>query len=284
MIKKYLSLVKFSHTLFAMPFAIIGYFLAIHKTEFNFSWQTFILMLLCMVFARNAAMAFNRWADSSIDGNNPRTTNREIPAGDIKKKQALQFVIINSLLFVLCAGLLNPLCLILSPFTLVIILGYSYTKRFTSLSHMVLGLGLSIAPIGAYLAVTGEMDILPLLFGLVVLTWVSGFDIIYALQDVDFDKTQKLHSIPAALGKKNSLLVSSLLHVGTALSIILIGVDQDYGLFYWIGTAVFISLLIYQHTVVSPNDLSRVNLAFFTTNGIASVIFALFFILGLYLG
>lgn len=284
MIKKYLSLVKFSHTLFAMPFALIGYFLAIHETEYNFSWQTFILMLFCMIFARNAAMAFNRWADSSIDGTNPRTTNREIPAGDIKKNQALQFVIVNCLLFILCTALLNPLCLILSPFTLVIILGYSYTKRFTSLSHMVLGLGLSIAPIGAYIAVTGQMDILPLLFGLVVLTWVSGFDIIYALQDVDFDKKQKLHSIPAALGKKNSLLVSSLLHIGTALSLVLIGVNQDYEMFYWIGTAIFIGLLIYQHTVVSPNDLSKVNLAFFTTNGIASVIFALFFILGLYFG
>lgn len=185
-----------------MPFAVLGFFLATLHSGQGLSWRLFALVLFCMVFARSAAMAFNRYLDRSVDERNPRTRSREIPAGVISPRAALVFVIISSLLFVLCTWFINPLCFALSPVALAVILGYSYTKRFTFLCHFVLGLGLSLAPIGAYLAVTGRFDMLPLLYSAAVLLWVSGFDIIYALQDEDFDRSLQLHSVPAALGKK----------------------------------------------------------------------------------
>ncbi|MEO1437101.1 MAG: UbiA-like polyprenyltransferase, partial [Bacteroidota bacterium] len=188
--QKYLSLIKFSHTIFALPFALIGFFIAYAETGSGFSWMIFLLVLGCMVFARSAAMAFNRYLDRDIDAQNPRTAGREIPSGQLKASNVLLFVLINSLLFVVCTFFINPLCFYLSPIALLVILGYSYTKRFTWLCHFVLGLGLALAPIGAYLAVTGEFDWLPLLYSVVVLSWVSGFDIIYALQDEGFDKSQ----------------------------------------------------------------------------------------------
>ena len=273
--KKYLSLIKFSHTIFAMPFAFIGFFLATQSHEFQ--WNTLIYVVLCMVFARSAAMAFNRYIDRDIDTNNPRTAQvREIPNGSIKANSALVFVIINCLLFIGITYLINPLCLALSPVALFVILGYSYTKRFTALCHLVLGLGLALAPIGAYLAVSGEFNIIPLLFSAAVLFWVSGFDIIYSLQDQAFDKEQKLHSIPVLIGKKNALYLSNLLHFITFSALSIAGSLGDFGLYYWIGFWVFSALLIYQHTLVKHNDLSKINLAFFTTNGIASVIFGIF--------
>ena len=278
--RKYLSLIKFSHTIFAMPFAFIGFFLA--TTSYEFEWITLVYVILCMVFARSAAMAFNRYIDRDIDKENPRTSEiREIPNGSIKPNSALIFVIISSLLFIGTTYFINDICFYLSPIALLVVLGYSYTKRFTSLCHLVLGLGLSLSPIGAYLAVTGKFDIIPVLFSLVVLFWVSGFDIIYSLQDEEFDKEQKLHSIPVLLGKKNALILSKLLHFLAIIILSQIGNYEDFGKFYWIGFCVFTSLLIYQHTLVKHNDLSKVNLAFFTTNGIASVIFGIFVILEL---
>jgi 4-hydroxybenzoate polyprenyltransferase len=275
-VTNYLSLVKFSHTIFAMPFAFIGYFLAIHQTNTSFDWKLLVFVVLCMIFARNAAMAFNRFIDREIDIKNPRTAIREIPAGIINAKSALIFVIINSALFVATTYFINELTFKLSPVALLIILGYSITKKFTALCHLILGLGLSLAPIGAYLAVTGEFALLPVLYSFVVLLWVSGFDIIYALQDLDFDKEEELKSLPVFFGKKGALQASTLLHVLSAVLIIFAGYYAHFGLFYWIGSAFFIGLLFYQHTLVKPNDLSRVNVAFFTTNGIASVIFAVF--------
>ncbi len=275
-VKNYLSLVKFSHTIFAMPFALIGYFLAIYQTESNFEWKLFGLIVLCMVFARNAAMAFNRFIDREIDIKNPRTAIREIPAGIIKAKSALLFVIINSALFIATTYFINELTFKLSPVALLIILGYSITKKFTALCHLILGLGLSLAPIGAYLAVTGHFDLIPVLYSLVVLFWVSGFDIIYALQDLDFDKEEELKSFPVFFGKKGALFASTLLHVFSALLTLVAGYLGHFGLIYWIGSAIFIGLLFYQHMLVKPNDLNKVNVAFFTTNGIASVIFAIF--------
>ena len=275
-VKNYLSLVKFSHTIFAMPFALIGYFLAIYQTESNFEWKLFGLIVLCMVFARNAAMAFNRFIDREIDIKNPRTAIREIPAGIIKAKSALLFVIINSALFIATTYFINELTFKLSPVALLIILGYSITKKFTALCHLILGLGLSLAPIGAYLAVTGHFDLIPVLYSLVVLLWVSGFDIIYALQDLDFDKEEELKSFPVFFGKKGALFASTLLHVFSALLTLVAGYLGHFGLIYWIGSAIFIGLLFYQHMLVKPNDLNKVNVAFFTTNGIASVIFAIF--------
>ena len=274
---KYLSLIKFSHTIFAMPFAFIGFFLATKSYEFE--WITLVYVIFCMVFARSAAMAFNRYIDRDIDLTNPRTAEiREIPNGSIKANSALVFVIINSLLFIATTYFINLLCLALSPVALLVILGYSYTKRFTALCHLVLGLGLALAPIGAYLAVSGEFNIIPLLFSAAVLFWVSGFDIIYSLQDQEFDKKQKLHSIPVILGKKNALMLSNILHLLTFSALSIAGSLGNFSLYYWIGFSIFSALVVYQHTLVKENDLSKVNLAFFTTNGIASLIFGAFVI------
>lgn len=280
--KKYLSLVTFSHTIFAMPFAFIGFFLAINTTEASFSWVKLGLMVLCMVFARNAAMAFNRYLDRDIDAKNPRTQQRDIPAGRITAKNALLFTIINCLLFIGATWFINLLCFFLSPVALLVVLGYSVTKRFTALCHLVLGLGLSLAPIGAYLVVTGKFALLPVLFSLAVLCWVSGFDIIYALQDEDFDRAENLHSIPSYLGKKNALMVSNLLHVLAGVFVIAPIFLTPLSWPYFLGLAIFIGMLIYQHQLVKPNDLSKVNFAFMTTNGIASVAFALCFLFDIY--
>jgi 4-hydroxybenzoate polyprenyltransferase len=280
--KKYLSLIKFSHTIFAMPFAFIGFFLA--TKNYDFEWITLLYVVFCMVFARSAAMAFNRYIDRDIDIANPRTAKvREIPNGSIKTNSALLFIVINSLLFIATTYLINPLCLALSPIALLVILGYSYTKRFTALCHLILGLGLALAPIGAYLAVRGEFNIIPLFFSAAVLFWVSGFDIIYSLQDEEFDKTHELHSIPVLLGKKNALMLSNILHLLTFSALSIAGSLGDFSLYYWIGFWIFSALLFYQHTLVKHNDLSKVNLAFFTTNGIASLIFGAFVIADLLL-
>jgi 4-hydroxybenzoate polyprenyltransferase len=281
-VKDYLSLIKFSHTVFALPFALIGFSLAIVYEQFNFEWHLLVKMLLCMVFARTAAMAFNRYLDRHIDAKNPRTAKREIPAGVINAGNALWFVIANCVLFVITCYFINMLVFWLSFIALFVILFYSYTKRFTALCHLVLGLGLSLAPIGAYLSVTGAFAWLPLIFSFIVLTWVSGFDIIYSLQDEDFDRSNKLHSIPAALGVNNALKVSSLLHIISAALVLAAGFLASFNWIYWTGSGLFIGLLIYQHTLVKPNDLSKVNLAFMTTNGIGSIVFAVFTILSLF--
>lgn len=281
--KTYLSLVKFSHTVFALPFALIGFFLAVQRDGYPFSWSLLALVLVCMVSARNAAMAFNRWADRYLDAGNPRTAIREIPAGILRAERVLFFVAINALVFVVAAALINPLCLALSPVALAVVLGYSYTKRFTPLCHLILGLGLAIAPTAGHMAVSARFDSLTLLFSAVVLTWVSGFDIIYALQDESYDRKNRLHSIPAWLGAKRALVLSTVLHVVSAGIILAAGMLADFGTWYWCGAAVFLSLLFYQHTLVKYNDLSRVNLAFFTTNGVASVLFMSFVLLELFL-
>ena len=287
-----------------MPFALIGFVIGTSSLEripyvkimsemirtplqrttvfLTHHYYIFIFVLLCMIFARSAAMAFNRWLDKSFDAKNPRTAIREIPAGIINANNAMLFIIINCLLFIACCFFINRICFYLSPVALFVVLFYSYTKRFTALCHLVLGVGLSLAPIGAYLAVTGQFALLPILFSFTVLFWVSGFDIIYALQDEEFDKSNQLHSIPAALGKSKALMISNLLHVLSAACVISAGVYGHFGLWYWIGVAIFCGLLIYQHTLVKPNDLRKVNMAFFTTNGIASVVFAIFVILDLF--
>jgi len=305
-IKNYLSLIKFSHTIFAMPFAMIGFFLGLSQVAFPVvpgwhvtlsNWHGFqspgqsvyvwiglrlLLVVLCMVFARSAAMAFNRYLDRNFDAKNPRTAIREIPSGVISANSALWFTIINCGLFILTTYFINRICFFLSPVALFVILFYSYTKRFTALCHLVLGLGLSLAPIGAYLAVTGEFRLLPLLFSFAVIFWVSGFDIIYALQDEEFDKSQRLYSMPAWLGKSKALRVSEMLHVLSAACVIAAGFIGGMGWWYWIGVAVFCGMLVYQHSIVKPNDLRRVNLAFMTANGIASVVFAIFVITDLF--
>lgn len=286
-LKNYLSLVKFSHTIFALPFAMIGLVLGFKDAEQGkMSWLqeqlspslhphviSFVLVLVCMVTARSAAMGFNRYLDRQFDAKNPRTAIREIPSGIISPDSALRFVIVNCLLFIVATWFINPICFYLSPVALFVILFYSYTKRFTMLCHLVLGLGLSLAPIGAYLAVTGVFALLPILFSLAVIFWVSGFDIIYAMQDVAFDQSQELHSIPSILGEKNALNVSKFLHLMSALCILIAGMYGTFHWIYWIGFLVFTGMLFYQHSLVKPNDLSKVNIAFMTANGIASVVF-----------
>jgi 4-hydroxybenzoate polyprenyltransferase len=281
-LKDYFSLVKFSHTVFAMPFALIGFSLAVSKDEYTFSIKLFLLIILCMIFARNAAMGFNRLADRKFDALNPRTKNREIPAGVIGNKSATAFVIINGLLFIISAGLINHLTLFLSPVAILVILGYSLTKRITSLCHFILGLGLSLAPIGAYISVTGKFSFLPVIYSFIVLTWVSGFDIIYALQDDEFDRSNNLHSLPSTAGRKRALAISVTVHIITFILVLLEGYKGSGGYLFWIGAVIFTSLLIYQHRIVKHDDLSKVTLAFGTTNGIASIIFATFVILDLY--
>jgi 4-hydroxybenzoate polyprenyltransferase len=288
-----------------MPFALIGFSLGLIKwnlelpglnlnetigwapKSFNITWDQIslklLLVILCMVFARSAAMAFNRYLDRSFDAKNPRTAIREIPAGILKANNVLLFTIISCLLFIACTFFINRICLFLSPVALLVVLGYSYTKRFTPFCHLILGLGLSLAPIGAYLAVTGQFDLLPVLFSFTVLFWVSGFDIIYALQDEEFDKTNKLYSIPAWLGKAKALRVSELLHVLSAACVLFAGWLGNFGWLYWIGAAIFIGMLVYQHSIVKPNDLKRVNIAFMTANGIASAVFAIFVIADLFI-
>ncbi len=298
-VKSYLSLIKFSHTIFAMPFALIGFFLGMyeytsvipgwHKVIFppqfdgNALGIKFLLVIGCMIFARSAAMAFNRYLDRQFDAKNPRTAIREIPTGVITANNALLFTILSSLLFIACTFFISRLCFYLSPVALAVVLGYSYTKRFTPLCHLILGVGLSLAPIGAYLAVTGEFAFLPILFSLTVIFWVSGFDIIYALQDEEFDKSQQLYSIPAWLGKAKGLKVSEFLHLLSVASVIVAGWYGNFGWLFWIGTAVFVGMLIYQHAIVKPADLRKVNLAFMTANGIASVVFAIFVIADLFI-
>lgn len=276
--KKYLDLVKFAHTLFAMPFALVGFTIATVEQGTGLRWPLLLAVVLCMVFARSAAMAFNRWLDRDVDAVNPRTKMREIPAGIISPTSALTFVLINGVLFIATTFFINRLCFLLSPVALAVVLGYSYTKRFTWLCHLVLGLGLALAPVGAYLAVMGRFDWIPVLYGLAVLFWTAGFDVVYALQDEEFDQSHRLYSMPAFFGKTRALRLSEWMHLVTAALMVFAGrllharLPEANNLL-WIGTGVFLALLVYQHLLVKPNDLRRVNLAFFTTNGFASLIF-----------
>ena len=303
-VKSYLSLIKFSHTIFAMPFALIGFFLGLvawnnqlpgwtinetvgwAKKGFHIFWDDilikFSLVILCMIFARSAAMAFNRYLDRNFDSKNPRTAIREIPSGIISANSTLVFTVVSSFLFIITCYFINRICFFLSPVALLVVLGYSYTKRFTPLCHLILGLGLSLAPIGAYLAVTAHFSLLPILFSMTVIFWVSGFDIIYSLQDEEFDKSQKLYSLPAWLGKSKALRISEILHAFSVACIITAGIFAHFGWLYWTGVIIFSAMLIYQHSIVKPTDLRKVNLAFMTANGIASVIFACFVIADLF--
>ena len=279
----YFSLVKINHTIFSLPFALIGFFLGINTHHQALSLRLLFLVLLCVLFARNAAMGFNRYVDREFDKKNPRTAWREIPSDIITPNSALLFVIINSLLFIVTSYLLNFMCFLLSPVALMVVLGYSLTKRFTYLSHMFLGLGLALAPIGAYLAVTSRFDLLPLVYSFIVIFWVAGFDILYSLQDIEFDRMENLKSLPAKLGRAKALILSSLFHFIALLLVAAGGIIGGFHIINWIGSAIFTILLVYEHILVKPTDISRVNLAFATMNGMASVIFACFVISDLYL-
>jgi 4-hydroxybenzoate polyprenyltransferase len=264
-----LEMIKFEHTVFALPFAVMSAFIAADglPSLAKLGW-----ILVAMIGARSCAMAFNRLADAEFDSINPRTAMRAIPAGLITKSAVWVFTIVAAGLLVLAAWRLNPLAFALSPVALAVVIGYSYTKRFTALSHFWLGLALSVSPVGAWIAIRGNFALPPIILCLVVLLWTAGFDIIYACQDVGFDKKHGLHSIPAKLGIRWALWLSSALHVVAVLLLLSIPRLVELGTFYYIGVGIVVLIFIYEHAIVKPTDLSRVNLAFFTLNGMISLV------------
>ncbi len=264
-----LEMIKFQHTLFALPFAFTGMILAARGLP---AWRTLLWVMVAMVGARSAAMTFNRIADRRFDAANPRTADRALPAGRISLAFAVGFAAVSAGLFVLAAAMLNPLCFALSPVALLVALGYSFTKRFTPLSHFVLGLSLAMAPMGGWLAVTGAFGIPPLLLSLAVLAWTAGFDILYACQDRDFDRRVGLHSIPARWGVRASLQASSLLHSLTVLALVGLIPLADLGWIYLTGMGLIAAFLFYEHSLVSPTNLGRLNVAFFQVNAWVSVL------------
>ena len=273
-IKQYGSLVKFAHMVFALPFALVAFLLALREPGARFTWVLLLQLLGCMVFARSAAMGFNRWADREIDAKNPRTAGRDIPSGRISPRQALIFTLVNAVLFIAVAWTINPLCGGLSFLALVFLLGYSYLKRFTWLCHFGVGAALCIAPAGAYIAVTGHLSVAAALLSLVVFFWSSGFDILYALADEEIDREQELHSIPQRFGRKQAMDIAKYVHL-TELLLVPSFLAQAGLTDFWgiLAGIFFLAMLVYQHTIISPKDLSRLNAAFFTANGIASLVF-----------
>ena len=286
-IQKYARLVKFSHTIFAMPFAMLSFTYALWSNpsaEQSSAWWWLTLLVqvvLCMVFARNVAMGFNRWADRDIDAKNPRTAEREIPAGVVKPRAALIFVGINALLFVVVASTINRLTALLSPVALAVVMAYSLCKRFTSMAHLVLGLALGIAPVGAYIAVTGMFSLEACILSLVVLTWTAGFDIIYALQDADFDRREGLHSIPARFSPRTSLGISIALHVVAVASLVWFASYLPSTVWTWAGVGIFAAILTLEHILVTPTRTRHIGIAFGTLNGLASLTLAILLIIGL---
>ncbi|MFN2565400.1 MAG: UbiA-like polyprenyltransferase [Gemmatimonadaceae bacterium] len=270
----YVNFVKLPHTLFALPFALVGTVLASY--EWAIRPAQIVWVVLAFTAARFAAMGFNRIADRHIDARNPRTARRELPSGVLGVGEATAAVVVASAIFALAAWRLNALCLALSPVALAWVMTYSYTKRLTRWSHLVLGLGLSIAPVGGYLAVTGRWSEPWWMLGalaLAVATWVAGFDILYALQDVAFDRENALHSVPVAFGEAGALAIARALHTATVLGLALVGIAAGAGWLYAAGVAVAAALLLYEHSLVRVGDLSRLDAAFFTMNGIISIAF-----------
>lgn len=271
----YLSLVKFSHTIFAMPFALLSFTYAWMTAEHSsVLWVMLLQVVACMVFARNVAMGFNRWADRKIDAENPRTAMREIPAGKISSRGAVVFIIINALLFVATTITINPLCAWLSPVALLVVMFYSYCKRFTALAHIVLGISLGIAPVGAYMAVTGTSVVECWLLAVVVMTWCAGFDIIYALQDAEFDRKRGLHSIPSHFSARTSLVISALLHVVSVAVLMLFATSQPQSWLLYLGCALFTAILGLEHYLVTPTKQRNIGIAFGTLNAMASMTLA----------
>lgn len=270
----YARLVKFPHTFFALPFAMASYVYALTANPIPFDIWLLVKILFCLVFARNAAMAFNRWADRDIDAANPRTGDREIPAGKIKPGAVLAFVVANAILFMGMALWINPLCFYLSPLALFFLLSYSYAKRVTAWSHIVLGICMSIAPAGAYIAVTGSLAIVPMLLSTVVLCWGAGFDIFYAMQDVEFDRANGLKSVPASFSLRTARIISAVLHIIAAYTVILMGMYCVAGTLYWIGAGLFIAILIVEHILFRPEGNPAIGKWFGFINGMASVVYA----------
>ena len=264
-------MVKFSHSIFALPFALSGAALAAAET--GIGWRQVFWIVVAMVGARNAAMGFNRLADHRLDAINPRTAERELPRGRLSRGAVWAFTLVLAALFVLAAFMLNPLCGWLSPLALAIIFGYSFTKRFTWASHLVLGLSLAIAPVGGWLAVSGKFSWVAWLLGAAVLFWVAGFDVVYACQDVDFDNRHGLLSIPASFGVPRALLLARLFHIGALAALAGVGWLAALHPVYWLGWLTIGLLLAWEHRLVRADDLSRIGVAFFNMNGVISVLY-----------
>jgi 4-hydroxybenzoate polyprenyltransferase len=263
-----LEMIKFQHTVFALPFAFLAAFTAANGVP---DLRTAGWILVAMVGARSAAMAFNRLVDAAIDAENPRTSMRALPAQLVSRSFVVLFTLASAALFVFAAAKLNRLALLLSPVALVIVFGYSFTKRFTSLSHLVLGLSLAIAPVGAAIAVTGRFDVTVLPLAGAVVFWTGGFDVLYSLQDLDFDREHRLFSLPARLGPARALILARIFHAGTIACLAAYGYLHGFGVVYWVGVAAALALVAWQHSIVSADDTSRINSAFFTANGVLSI-------------
>lgn len=279
-IKIFLDMIKFSHTIFALPFALTSAFIASNGLP---EFRKFFWIIVAMVSARTGAMSFNRLVDMHIDAKNPRTKDRPLPKGLISKSAVIFYTIISFLILILSAYMLNKLCFYLSPVAIFILTGYSLTKRFTHFSHLVLGLALAGAPLGAWIAIKGVVELLPVILSCAVLFWVAGFDILYALQDYEFDKKEGLHSIPVKFGIKKSIIISRIFHILMVLLLTYIYFLGKFGLIYLIGIVVISALLIYEHSLVKENDLSKLDIAFFNMNGYISVLFFIFTVIDLYL-
>ncbi len=264
----YLRLIKFSHSIFALPFAFTG---ALFAAEGIPNLQQILWISVAMIGARSGAMGLNRIIDRKIDALNPRTQNRELPRGVIKTWDAIIFTCFSLAIFVLSAYQLNPLCLKLSPIAILVVLVYPYTKRFTSLSHIILGLALALAPLGAWIAIKGTIDIEIIPLSLAVLFWVAGFDILYALQDMEFDRKYGLFSLPSRLGVSKSLMIARLFHIITILAFFSLIPIFNLGGLYITGIVIAVIILIYEHSIVRPSDLSKINIAFFNMNGYMSL-------------
>ncbi|MGQ9847098.1 MAG: UbiA-like polyprenyltransferase [Bacteroidales bacterium] len=273
----YFSLIKFSHTVFAMPFALIGAVLGFKNEKFaQVPWDLFLWVVICMFFARSAAMSFNRYTDAKIDALNPRTKNREIPKGIYKPSQVLMFTILNAVFFIISTYFINPLVFYLSPLALLVILGYSYAKRFTFLSHIWLGIALALAPLGAYMVFSAKFSWIPLPFSMIVVFWVSGFDVIYATQDAEFDKNFGLKSIPSIIGVTKALNVAFLFHLMAILLVVITGIFFHKSFVYWVGAAVFVIMLSWEHILVRKNYSQKsVNMAFATLNSYAGLLYGI---------
>jgi 4-hydroxybenzoate polyprenyltransferase len=260
----YGRMIRFSHSVFALPFALSS---AVIAAGSGISWRQVAWILVAMVGARSAAMGFNRLADQSLDARNPRTAGRELPRGALSRGEVWVFVAASAATLVVAAAMLNPLCLLLSPVALLIVFGYSYTKRFTTFSHVFLGLALAVAPVGAWLAIRGRFEAPPVVLGFAVLFWVAGFDTIYACQDEAFDRAEGLHSLPARFGIGRALVIARLFHVMAVALLAAVYVLAPLHPLYLAGVAVVAALLIYEHSLVHAEDLSRIDAAFFTVNG-----------------
>ncbi len=280
-----LDMIKFEHSIFALPFALTGTLLALREDRFSTDgivWKV-IWIVVAMVAARSVAMTFNRLLDQEIDARNPRTKMRHLPAGHLSRRFAWIFTLISAAVFFFAAAMLNPLCLLLSPVALGIVMAYSYTKRFTAFSHVVLGFALGIAPAAAWIAIRGSLDLRILWLTAAVTFWTAGFDIIYSCQDFEFDTAEPLFSIPKAIGIPNALRLSRVLHLAMLACLLALVQSFQLGWLALVGVGAVALLLIYEHSLVKAHDLSRVDAAFFTVNGYVSVLFFLFWSVDIFL-